>query len=347
MKKALSVLLIAASILSGAILSSCTAVSSKHEPYSKQYLDLFNTVSVIYSYADESESAFEENCTVVYNILLEYHRLFDIYYEYTGINNLATVNRMAGRGPVEVDGKIIDFLLYCKDVYAFTGEKTNIALGSVLSLWHKSRSEADDSGNSTLPDPNLLFDASHHTSIDSLIINKDLGTVEITDENLSLDVGAIAKGYAVEKAKEFLVSMGITSYVLNIGGNISAIGTKPSGDGWKTAIKNPADPSRYSLYVELSNESCVTSGNYERYFVSSGKKYHHIIDPKTLYPAEYFGSVTVITEDSGLADALSTALFCMSYEEGLALISSIDGVEAVWIYENGEIKTTSGIKVLS
>jgi thiamine biosynthesis lipoprotein len=81
--------------------------------------------------------------------------------------------------------------------------------------------------------------------------------------------------------------------------------------------------------------------------VSSGKKYHHIIDPKTLYPAEYFGSVTVITEDSGLADALSTALFCMSYEEGLALISSIGGVEAVWIYENGEIKTTSGIKVLS
>ena len=347
MKKIISLLLLSAVLLTGAILTSCDKEQKSTAPKSKQYYDLFNTVSVIYSYADDSEADFKKNCAIAEGVLREYHRLFDIYYEYDGINNLATVNRLAGEGPVKVDGRLIDFLIWAKEMYYLTDGMTNIALGSVLTLWHTSRECADDFGVSTPPSEEALLAASLHTSINSIVINKEECTVEITDKDASIDVGAIGKGYATEKAKEALIEAGVTSYVLNIGGNIACIGTKNSRTGWKTAIKNPKDPSSYSLYVELQDVSCVTSGSYERYFIHDGKKYHHVIDPDTLMPSQYFGSVTVITDNSGLADALSTALFCMSYEDGLALVSEIGGVEVVWIYNDGEIKYTNGVKVLS
>ena len=110
--------------------------------------------------------------------------------------------------------------------------------------------------------------------------------------------------------------------------------------------KNPKDPNTYSQIITIADTSCVTSGDYERYFTVEGKKYHHIIDKDTLMPADYFSSVTIIANDSGLADCLSTALFCMSYEEGLALVEKIGGVEVLWIYSDGTMKTTQGFDAL-
>ena len=343
MKKLISVLLFLAFTLSILSLVSCEKAEEDITPLSRQYYDLFNTVSVIYSYNGEDSEEFDANCKLIYSILLEYHRLFDIYYEYANVTNLATVNKMAGKGPVKIDEKLIDFLLYTKDMYALTDGQTNVALGSVLSLWHDARSSADP----IPPSNEVLKEASLHTSIDSIVIDREASTVEITDPNLRIDAGAIGKGYAVERARLALVDAGVTGYALNIGGNLAVIGTKTTDSGWRTAIKNPCDTTSYSLYVELKNTSCVTSGSYERYFIYNGEKYHHVIDPDTLMPSEHFGSVTVITEDSGLADALSTALFCMSYEDGLALVSSLPGVETVWISNTGEVKYTDGVIILS
>ena len=174
-------------------------------------------------------------------------------------------------------------------------------------------------------------------------MHDEKNTVRRTDPRALIDVGAIGKGYATEKAAQYLESKGCTSYVLNIGGNIRIVGTKVNGDGWVTGIKNPLDPEIYAYYTKIADTSCVTSGDYERYFMVDNVKYHHIIDEETLMPAEYFSSVTIITKDSGLADTLSTALFCMSYEEGLELVESLDGVEVLWIFKDGEQKTTDGM----
>ncbi|MBQ5809193.1 MAG: FAD:protein FMN transferase, partial [Clostridia bacterium] len=134
------------------------------------------------------------------------------------------------------------------------------------------------------------------------------------------------------------------SYVLNIGGNVRCIGTRPTGSGWTTGITNPDKTSSepFVCRIELKNVSCVTSGNYERFYTVDGKNYHHIIDKDTLYPSEHFALVSVICADSGLADGLSTALFCMSYEDGLALTESLEGVEVLWVRQNGERLTTPG-----
>ena len=304
----------------------------------------FDTVSYIYSYKGDNQTEFQENCKPVSALLNEYHQLFDIYHEYTGIVNLCSINKNAGKEPLTVDQKLIDFLLYAKEIYTLTKGETNVMLGAVLRLWHDARTAASDNPfDAYIPELTVLQEANLHTSIDLLEIDDENNTVRIADAKARIDVGALGKGYATEKAAQLLESMGCTSYVLNIGGNIRIIGSKIDGTGWNTGIKNPLGTTAYSLYLNIKDTSCVTSGDYERYFVYEGKKYHHIIDKDTLMPANYFSSISILVKDSGLADALSTALFSMSYEDGRALVDSLEGVEVIWISKDGSVVYTDGV----
>ena len=331
-------------------LPSCKKKIQEPPTKAESYYDYFDTVSVIISYAGDGEEAFAANCAAVSDILENYHKLFDIYYEYAGINNLKTVNKNAGKEPVKVDRELIDFLLYAKEIYTLTRGKTNIAMGSVLKLWHDAREDGINSPEKAyIPDETSLNEAAKHTDIDDVIINETDCTVFLADPQMSIDVGALGKGYAVEKAAELLISKNVTSYVLNIGGNIRAIGEKVTGKGFITGITNPDKSSLESFVcrIDIRDISLVTSGDYERFYTVDGEHYHHIIDPETNMPSKYFSSVSVLTKDSGLADALSTALFCMSYEEGLAIIENIGGVDAIWVFPDGKVVMTNGIKTVT
>ncbi len=329
------------------VLAGCPKTANKAEPKGMMYFTFFDTVSYVYSYAEDSQQDFEVRCEGVAEILGEYHRLFDIYYEHSGVSNLRTINLNAGKEPVKVDEKLIDFLLYAKELYTETNGEMNIMMGSVLKLWHDCREQASSSSSDNkIPTEEELKEASLHTDLSCLEIDEVNKTVRISDPEASIDVGALGKGYATEKAAEYLRSIGVEGYVLNIGGNIRIIGHKPDGTGWKTGIKNPADPESYALTLELANTSCVTSGDYERFFYVDNVKYHHIIDKDTLMPSVHFRSVSVITENSGLADALSTALFSMSYEDGLALVERIGNVDVLWITSDGTQYQTDGLNKL-
>ena len=329
-------------------MTGCPQTAVKTETPGKVYYTFFDTVSYIYNYAGDSQEAFDEKTAAAASILEEYHRLFDIYYEHSGVNNLCTVNKNAGGEPIEVDQKLIDFLLYAKELYLLTGGEMNVMMGAVLRPWHDCRTAAsNDPANAKIPDAAVLEEAAKHTSIDLLEIDDENNTVRISDPAASIDVGALGKGYATEMAAQYLESIGTTSYVLNIGGNIRIIGTKPDGSGWLTGIKNPADAGfTYAEYITLADTSCVTSGIYERFYSVGGVQYHHIIDKDTLMPSTFFPSISIITKDSGLADALSTALFCMSYEDGKAIVDKLDGVEVLWITHDGEKLMTEGFKSL-
>ena len=356
MKLKSPVYLIASVILLLSLLVSCSPITyspsagevKDPETRAKSYYEFFDTVSVIISYKGDSAEEFSSNCEAVSSTLNEYHRLFDIYHEYEGVNNIRTINKSAGKEAVKVDEKLIDFLLYCKEIYTLTDGKTNVAMGSVLKLWHNERERYDEDypEKAKLPSMENLEEKALHTDINSLIIDKEAGTLLISDPEMSLDVGAIGKGYATEKAAEALIERGVSSYVLNIGGNIRAIGTKPSGNGWVTGITNPDKTSDepFVCKVIIDNTSLVTSGNYERFYVVDGVRYHHIIDPETLMPANYFSSVSIFISDSSLADALSTALFCMSYEDGKALAESL-GAKVIWVTADGEVFMTDGINI--
>ena len=333
------------------MMLSCTPQNTQEpKTQANSYYEYFDTVCTVISYAGDSADAFASNCDAISALLREYHRLFDIYYEYADVNNLRTVNKKAGMEPVKVDQELIDFLLYAKKIHNLTNGATNIAMGSVLKLWHDAREDGiEDPENSYVPSEAELTEAAKHTNIDDLIIDEKEKTVFFADPLMRLDVGAIGKGYAAERAAELLIERGVTSYVLNIGGNIRTVGTKPSGDGWTTGITNPdkSSENEFVCKVIIKDISLVTSGDYERFYEVDGERYHHIIDPKTNFPAAYFSSVSVFTKDSGLADALSTALFCMSYEDGLALAKKLGGVDVIWVDADGGVKMTDGITIYS
>lgn len=331
LKRALCLTLLALLLLPA--LSGCVTES----PVGRRYYDYFNTETTVTVWSAGEGNTENQIFETAEDILGEYHKLFDIYFEYSGVNNLATVNRMAGISPVEVDGKIIDFLLYAKQMHALTGGEMNVAVGAVTMLWHNRREAAKtDPQGAALPDMTALAEAAEHTDIEALIIDPAAGTVYFADPRLRLDVGALGKGYATEQLRLALIEAGVDSCVLNVGGNIAIIGSKPDGSDFLTGITNPKKGEQGAeqliTTLGLSDTSCVTSGDYERYYTVDGVRYHHVIDKDTLMPAEHFASVTVICEDGALADALSTALFCMSEAEGRALLGSLGSdIRVLWI----------------
>lgn len=320
------------------LLYGCARQSQK---YQSTDLTLFDTVTVFTAYA-ESSGDFDALSARVMDELGVYHRLFDIYNEYDGMSNLASVNAAAGVSPVAVDGALLDMLEYAVGLYDLTGGRVNIAMGSVLSLWHDAREKGlDDPENAALPDSEALARAAEHCSVDSIVIDREAGTVYISDPETSIDVGAVGKGWAVEKVCAALEAEGRTGLLLSVGGNVKAVGSKADGTDWLVGVENPFG-SGYLKTLSISGLAVVTSGSYQRYYTVDGVRYHHIIDPETLYPSDRYVSVTVLSKDSGLADGLSTALFNMSLEDGLALINGIDGAEAMWVTADGLESFSSG-----
>lgn len=327
MKRLAVALLIVCLVLSGC--GAGEAVESKQ--YTATFLTVFDTVTAITGRA-ESQEIFSEKAQAIHDALLEYHQLFDIYNEYDGIHNLKTVNDNAGIAPVNVDSRIIDLLLDCKTYSEATGGVVNPAMGSVLLLWHEARNDGiNDPANAYLPNPEDLKAAAEHMDMDSVIIDREASTVFITDPQVRLDVGAIAKGWSVqrvcEKAPEGLL--------ISVGGNVFATGPKDkNGTPWVVGIQDPNGGDNYLHALTVTNGSVVTSGDYQRAYVVDGELYHHIIDPDTLYPSTLWRSVTILSADSGLGDALSTALFLLPQDQGQQLLDAM-GAEAMWVDREG------------
>lgn len=320
------------------LLAGCSKTNSA-DVRKKTVFTWFDTISTISCYGSDSE--FERRVDCVEAVLDKWNRYLDIYHEYSGVNNLCTVNLNAGKNAVKVERELIDFLLFAKEQYSLTNGKVNVMMGSVLKLWHEARL-AD---KPFIPEESALREAGNHISITNLEIDEVNCTVRIADAEASVDAGAIGKGWAAEKAAEWLKADGASGYVIDLGGNIRLVGAKPDGGGWKVGIKDPAEPENMALILNLKNCSCVTSGSYERFFVVGDRKYSHIIDPATLRSVDRFDSVSVICENSALADSLSTALSLLTAEEGKAIAEKA-GAGCVWIYPDGHMEYTSLIEKL-
>lgn len=327
-------------ILAILLLSGCSLTQSQPKQYNATFLELFDTVTAMTGLSD-SQEAFTTNAQAIRDALEVYHQLFDIYNDYDGINNLKTINDNAGIAPVKVDRKIIDLLLDCKAYYDLTGGLVDVTMGAVLKLWHEARSDGlDDPANAYLPDQAALEEAAKHRGWEYIVIDEDASTVYISDPDVSLDVGAIAKGWAAQQVSA-IVPQGV---MLSVGGNVCAPGPKDEqGTRWVVGVQNPDGGNEYLHTIYLSSGSVVTSGDYQRCYMVDGKIYHHIIDPATLYPSTHWRSVTIVCDDSGLADALSTALFLLPLESGKALLERC-GANAMWVDLNGECYYTPGFE---
>ena len=331
----IALFLFAALCLSG--LSGCT---KQTQAFTESRFDCFDTFSTLTVYTD-SEAQFEAYLALFDEELVRYHQLLDIYHSYEGIHNLKTINDAAGEA-VTVCPELIAFFEFAKEAYTVTGGLTNIALGGVTALWHDAREVANAHPESAaLPDEARLTEALAHTDLNCLVLTED--TVRLTDPHLSLDAGALGKGYVAQVIAEALTEAGCDSFLINLGGNTVAYGQKPQNTPWRVRIEIPPEVSELSSpVIELRDMALVTSGTYHRYFTVGETRYHHVIDPNTGYPTDTCLSVSVLCADAALADAMSTALLCLSVEEGLALVETLEGIEAFWILPDGTTRQSTG-----
>lgn len=334
------------------ILSAC-----KSEPirYSNVLIDVgFNDAPVTFVAYTENESEFNQFQAILREELLVLGQLFDKYNNYEGLNNLKTINDNAGIQAVEVDQVLIDLITFAKDYYTITQNTFDISMGSVLEVWHNYRDEgkllnsSDPAQYGRVPTLEELQTANECVSWDFIEINDENNTVYINNPCASLDVGGIAKGYAADIVVNKLLEAGLETAIINIGdSSIITIGTKPNGDEWGVGIAQPkknvliADSSVDTLYFKGSIH-ISTSGDNQNYYIAEGDiTYHHLIDPKTLYPVETdLHSVTITTSLSAAsAEALSKAMFILPYDDALKLLNQIkaenpnDVIDAVWVYE--------------
>ncbi len=314
------------------LLSSCSASTTPvQKEYTATFIDLFDTVTTVVGSA-ESKEAFEKKIQPIHDELERYHKLFHIYEEFDGISNLKTVNDKASVAPVVVDTAILDLLEDCKQYYDATNGVFNHAMGSVLSLWHTAREDGvNDPKNAYLPNGKALKEAGEHIDPENIVLDRENSTVYFKDSKLKLDVGAVAKGWAVQRVCENAPK----GLLLSVGGNVYATGPKDeNGNPWSVGIKNPEKNNDYFHTLNITHGGVVTSGSYIRAYAVDGKLYHHIIDPNTLYPSELWVSVTVVCDDSGLADVLSTSLFLLDQKSGQKLLDKFNA-EAFWVDAKG------------
>jgi thiamine biosynthesis lipoprotein len=282
---------------------------------------------------------------------LELNRLFDVYHEYDGLNNLYTVNAAAGQKAVAVDPRVIELLNFYLSQDHLAPGTINVALGPVIEIWRRYRDQALSGGPARVPPISELRQADTLCDPSQIQIDASNNTIYLAKAGMRLDVGAVAKGFATRLVANELAGQGLLSGIISAGGsNVCLIG-KPLDNRktWQIGIQNPFGnpliPDDPPLDSILANDVAIaTSGDYQRYYEVDGQIYHHLIDTATLMPARYFRAVTILTKDSALADFLSTAVFLLPYNEGRKLVESLPDCQALWVFPDGRLEMTPGMR---
>ena len=251
------------------------------------------------------------------------------------------INQAAGKKPIKVSAATYEVIKKALDYAKLSQGAFDPTIGPLVELWGIGTDQAQVPGKEELNKRLKLVDYKQ------VKLYPQEKKVYLTTDKMSLDVGGIAKGYAADKVVDLLRKEGVDGAYISLGGNVSVLGTKPGDELWKIGIRDPkaSDQGEVMASVELTDKTIVTSGNYERYFIEDGTRYHHILNPKTGYPARNkIISSTIVTDSSFEADALSTILYILGIQEGLNLINQLEGIEALVITKNNKVYLTSQLE---
>ena len=288
-------------------------------------MDTVMTFTVIHEDGDEIINDAEQEIRRLENLL-------SVTVESSDISKL---NAAAGKEALDMQIDTQVLLAKGKELGEKTGGAFDIAISPIVKAWgfteeeHHVPTQAELDALLPVTDPSDVI--------------LDAGKAYLQKEGMAVDLGGIAKGYTSDKVSELLKEKGVESAIVSLGGNVVGIGRKPDGEKWEVALANPLDANDYCGLISIEDKAVVTSGGYQRFFEENGRKYHHIIDPATGYPAESgLLSVTIISESGTEADVLSTALFVMGLEDALEYWQKNGGFEAIFITEAGEVIATEG-----
>ncbi len=307
------------------IIGMCLYKKYSVNMYQKDFYYMDTMINVkLYTTSSKADNLFKE----IDNTYKKYQDMTNVYDESSELYKIN--NSKLETDKIKISDDLYDILNISLE-HSKVNNKFNINMHSIIEVWKKYRDKGEG-----IPTSKELEDAKEN--INSFIL---YDTKEISNTNPSIDLGAVAKGYATKKVAELLKDNNIKSYIINAGGNV-VVGEAYHKDYFTVGVENPTDTSSLYTKIKVNNKSVVTSGGYLRFYEYNGKKYHHIIDPDTLYPANNMLSVTVVTEDSALADILSTSLFLLEPKKALELAESLDDVEAIIYTNDKKILKTKG-----
>jgi thiamine biosynthesis lipoprotein len=247
------------------------------------------------------------------------------------------INANAGITPVAVSPELFELIERAIKITEITDGAFDITYASLDNIWKF------DGSMTFFPSADAIASSVSRVGSHNILLDKEKHTVFLKEKGLKIGFGAIGKGYAADKTKQYLLSKGVTGGIINASGDLTTWGTKVTGEKWMVGITNPLDKNKVFSWLPVVESSVATSGNYEKYIVFDGVKYTHIIDPRTGYPTTGVKSVTVFAKSAELCDALATAVFIMGKDTGLFMIDQMKGVEALLVDENDKIYKSSGI----
>lgn len=251
----------------------------------------------------------------------------------------SAINENAGVAPVRVCQELFNLIERSMAISKLTDGAFDISYASMDKIWKF------DGSMKEMPTDEVIKASVSKVGYQNVVLDKEHVTVFLKLPGMKIGFGAIGKGYAADKAKALLMEKGAVAGIINASGDMNTWGKQPSGEEWKIAITNPLNKNKVFAILPIREGAVVTSGNYEKYVTFDGKRYSHIIDPKTGYPATGIISATVFAPKAELADALATSIFVMGIETGLNRISQLPGVECIIIDENGKIHTSENIQI--
>lgn len=266
----------------------------------------------------------------------EIRRLSDLMDAYSPASDLGRLQAAAGQAPVKIAPETMELLLFARDMYEQTAGRLDVTVGPLIDLWNIR-------GGGHFPTEAERSAALSLLGMDDLVLNETDSTAYLARPGMRLDLGALAKGYIADRVKALLLDRGVNSGVIDLGRNILLLGEKPGGEAFSIGIQSPGEAGELLRVLALRDRSLVTSGTYERYFDYGGQRYHHVLDPFTGFPAEKgLLAVTVLSDSSLLGDALSTSCLLLGVDEGLKLVDSLSEAEALFVLEDGSVRTTAG-----
>ncbi|EOC99651.1 FAD:protein FMN transferase [Caldisalinibacter kiritimatiensis] len=303
-----------------------------NEPISKTGF-LLGTIVEVKIYDQVDEAIFDK----VFNILDEIENKMSVNIQ---TSEVSKINNNAGIKSVNVSEETFNVINKGKYYSSISNGNFDISIGPLVELWNIG------SGNEQIPSSKQIQEALNNIDYRNIILDKSNYSVRLSKKGMMIDLGGIAKGYAADKIASYLKDNNINSAIINLGGNVYALGARPDKTPWKIAIQNPLETrGTYLGTVELKDKSVVSSGVYERYFVHNDKRYHHILSPFTGYPVENsLLSVTIVSDKSIDGDGLSTAVFTLGLDKGANLINSLEGIEAIFIDDKQNVYITTGLK---
>lgn len=257
-------------------------------------------------------------------------------------SDISQVNMNAGIKPVQVHDDVYYVLETAKHYATLSDGAYEPTIGPLVNLWNINDEERDRDSIPSNDEIEKMLELVNYNDLELM----DDNYVYLKREGMKLDLGGIVKGYAADEVKRIFAENGIKSAIIDLGGNIYVMGDKGNGEPWKIGVTNPFEPSgRFTGLLELTERSIVTSGDYERYFTYQGKRYHHILDSETGYPADSdVSGVSIISERGIDGDALSTTLFILGVDKGLEFIEDMDGIEAIFITRDKKVIVSDGLE---